>query len=253
MPCEAELRALYLDLIQKCLTNTIYEDPPQDPWTGGRFDARTRDRGLDWPSKAHTMIGGQRMNNLRRIIEHVIVRGIPGDFIETGLWRGGACIFMRAILKAYGVTDRIVWCADSFEGLPKPDAARYPLDAGDAHHTYESLRISLDEVKANFAKYGLLDEQVKFLKGFFKDTLPTAPIERLSVLRVDADMYQSTTEALTCLYDKVTVGGFVIVDDYGALPPCRSATDDFRRQRGIADPICNIDGIGVFWQKTASG
>ncbi|MBI5115347.1 class I SAM-dependent methyltransferase [Candidatus Poribacteria bacterium] len=247
---DTELRALYIGLIQKCLTNTIYEDPPKDPWTGGQYDPKIRDRGLDWPSKAHTMIGTQRMTNLRKLTEHVIANNVPGDLIETGIWRGGACILMRAILKAYGVIDRIVWCADSFEGLPKPDSHLFPQDAGDVHHTYDSLAVSLEEVKANFTRYDLLDDQVRFLKGWFKDTLPTAPIKSLSILRLDGDMYESTAEAFLYLYDKLTPGGFVIVDDYGALGGCRSATNDFRRQRNITDPIQNIDGIGVFWQKS---
>ncbi len=246
---EAELQTLYIDLIQKCLTNTIYEDPPQDPWTGGKYDPKVRERGLDWPSRAHTMIGNQRMTNLRKITEHVITNNIPGDFIETGIWRGGACILVRAILKAYGVTDRLVWCADSFEGLPKPDTALFPQDAGDKHHTYEPLRVTLEEVKSNFAKYDLLDAQVRFLKGWFKDTLPIAPIERLSIARLDGDMYQSTFEAFTYLYDKVSAGGFIIVDDFGAVGGCRAATNDFRKHRGITNPIQNIDGIGVYWQK----
>ena len=247
---ESELRSLYIDLIQKCLTNTIYEDPPVDKWSGGKYDNSLRDRGLDWPSEAHTMIGNQRMTNLRKITEYVITHGIPGDMIETGVWRGGACIFMRAILKAHGVTDRVVWCADSFEGLPKPDAERFPQDTGDIHHTYEPLKVSIADVQANFAKYGLLDGQVKFLKGWFKETLPEASIERLSILRLDGDMYQSTAEGLMYLYDKVTPGGFVIVDDYGALGGCQAATNDFRRERNISEPIQNIDGIGVYWQKT---
>ena len=250
MTGEAEARSLYLDLMQKCLTNTIYEDPPADKWSGGKYNPQIRDRGLDWPSKAHSMIGNQRMGNLRQLTEQVITRNIPGDLIETGIWRGGACIFMRAILKAYGVTDRIVWCADSFEGLPAPDTSNFPQDAGSDHHTYDTLRVTLEGVKSNFAKYDLLDEQVRFLKGWFKDTLPGAPIERLSLLRLDADMYESTVQALTCLYDKVSSGGFVIVDDYGVLQSCRAAIHDFRGQRGITDPIQNIDGVGVFWVKS---
>jgi O-methyltransferase/8-demethyl-8-(2,3-dimethoxy-alpha-L-rhamnosyl)tetracenomycin-C 4'-O-methyltransferase len=249
MAVDTDTASLYLDLMQKCLTNTIYEDPPQDQWSGGTYKPEIRDRGLDWPSKAHTMIGNRRMSNLRMLTEHVITHNIPGDLIEAGVWRGGACIYMRAILKAYGVTDRVVWCADSFEGLPKPDPELFPRDAGDVHHTYEPLKISLEEVKANFAKYDLLDEQVKFLNGWFKNTLPDAPIERLSILRLDADMYQSTTEGFACLYEKVSPGGYIIVDDYGALPGCRAAVHDFRRQHDIADPIQNIDGIGVYWQK----
>jgi len=250
MTSETESRSLYLDLIQKCLTNTIYEDPPQDKWSGGKYNSEIRDRGLDWPSKAHTMIGNHRMTNLRKLTEYIITHNIPGDLIETGIWRGGACIYMRAILKAYGVTDRVVWCADSFEGLPKPNSDLFPQDAGDIHHTYEPLKVSLEEVKTNFARYDLLDGQVKFLKGWFKDTLPDAPIERLSILRLDADMYQSTIEGLIYLYDKVSPGGYVIVDDYGAVRGCRASSHDFRKQRDIKDPIQNIDGIGVYWQKS---
>jgi len=250
MPGEIASQSLYLDLIQKCLTNIIYEDLPQDKWSGGKYNPRIRDRGLDWPSKAHTMIGNYRMTNLRKLTEFVITHNIPGDLIETGIWRGGACIYMRAILKAYGVTDRVVWCADSFEGLPEPVPEKFPQDAGDIHHTFEPLKVSLEEVRNNFIKYALLDEQVRFLKGWFKDTLPDAPIEHLSILRLDADMYQSTTEGLIYLYDKVSPGGYVIVDDYGVVQGCRAAVNDFRKQRNITDPIQNIDGIGVYWQKS---
>lgn len=249
MSGKKELRSLYLDLIQKCLTNTIYEDPPQDKWSGGKYNPKTRDYGLDWPSKAHTMIGNQRMTNLRKLTEYVITHNIPGDLIEAGIWRGGACIYMRAILKAYGVTDRVVWCADSFEGLPEPDSEQFPHDAGDIHHTFEPLKVSLEEVKNNFTKYDLLDEQVKFLKGWFRDTLPNATIERLSILRLDADMYQSTTEGFLYLYDKVSPGGYIIVDDYGVVKGCRAAVHDFRIQHAINDPIKTIDGVGVYWQK----
>jgi O-methyltransferase len=195
------------------------------------------------------MIGHMRMSNLRQIAEGVLANNIPGDFIETGVWRGGACIYMRAILKAYRITDRRVWVADSFAGLPPPDIARYPVDTGDLHHTYKALAISLEEVKRNFAKYELLDEQVHFLKGWFKDTLPTAPISELAILRLDGDMYESTMDGLVNLYDKVSPGGFVIVDDFGAVPACRQAVMDFRGSRGIQGTIHDIDRIGVFWQK----
>lgn len=244
-----DARALYLDLLQACLLNTIYQDPAQDPWSKAQFDAQKRARGLDWPSLAHTMIGQLRMSNLRQIVEDVLADGIPGDLIETGVWRGGACIYMRGILRAWGVTDRRVYAADSFEGLPKPDAAQYPADAGDQHHTYESLAVSLEQVKTHFARYNLLDEQVVFLKGWFKETLPRAPIERLALLRLDGDMYESTMDGLVHLYDKVSPGGYVIVDDLGAVPACRQAVADFRAARQIDEPVFNIDGIGAYWRK----
>jgi Macrocin-O-methyltransferase (TylF) len=248
---EDELRALYLDIMQKCLINVIYEDPNQDYWSPHRFNIQLRELGRDWPSQAHSMIGNARMANLRSIAEIVLNEGIPGDFIETGVWRGGACIMMRAVLKAYGIVDRKVWVADSFCGLPKANPA-VAADAGDRHHEFPELAISLDQVQSNFAKYGLLDDQVRFLAGWFSETLPSAPIERLAVLRLDGDMYESTMDALASLYDKVSVGGFVIVDDFGAVPGCRDAILDFRRNRQIEDPIQPIDGFGVFWRKTAS-
>lgn len=243
---------LYLDLIEHCLSNTIYEDPYFDWAKRGAtriYDRTMRQSGRDWPTCAHTMIGCERLHNLRDLAEQILAEDIPGDFMETGVWRGGACILLRAVLKAHGVTDRRVFAADSFEGLPKPDVALYPADAGDNHHSFEELAVSLDRVKANFAKYELLDEQVVFLKGWFKDTLPAAPIEKLALLRLDGDMYQSTIEALRCLYDRVAPGGFVIVDDYGCVTGCRQAVDDFRSEHGISEPIRDIDGWGVFWRK----
>ncbi len=266
--------ALYLDLLKKCLTRYIFGDAyvAVEPSTRFRralyegvrkvlaarklalarpvpFDPKVRAEGHDTPGNAETMIGLRRLDNLEYCITDVLRRNVPGDLIETGAWRGGATIFMRAVLKAYAVTDRLVWVADSFAGLPKPDADRYPADRDNRHWTYKGLVASLDDVKENFARYGLLDDQVRFLVGWFRDTLPTAPIERLAVLRLDGDMYESTMDALGALYPKVSAGGYVIVDDYGAFHNCRTAVDDFRRQHGISEKIEPIDWTGVFWRR----
>ncbi len=246
------LRNRYLDLLRDSLVGLVHEDPSlEERVSGGEmpFDRERRSEGKDWPSSALSMIGAKRMLQLQRAAEFVIERGIPGDFIETGVWRGGACILMRAVLAAHGVTDRRVWVADSFAGLPAPDAARYPKDATNHLHVYPQLAVSADQVRENFRRYRLLDDQVVFLEGWFRDTLPTAPIGRLAVLRMDGDLYESTMDALTALYDKVVPGGIVIVDDYGILESCRSAVEDFRRERGIVETIYSIDDSGVHWQK----
>lgn len=242
-------RVLYLDLMERCLINTIYCDNPQDPWTGGVFDPSLRENGRDWPSVAHSMIGFRRMRNLRTLAEDVILNNIPGDFIETGVWRGGACIMMRAVLAAHQDPSRKVWVADSFAGLPEPDGARYSADEGDLHHTFEQLEVSREQVQANFESYDLLDDRVQFLVGWFKDTLPSAPIQQLSILRLDGDMYESTMDALTSLYDKLSVGGYIIVDDYGVVDACKQAITDYRASKGIVEEIVDIDGIGVYWKK----
>jgi O-methyltransferase len=215
----------------------------------GVFDAARRDVGRDWPADAETMVGMKRLLNVREVMESVLADGVEGDFIETGAWRGGTCIFARAILAAYGVTDRNVWVADSFEGLPAPDG-RFEADRGDQHHTKVDLAVSVEQVEENFRRYDLLDDQVKFLKGFFADSLPTAPIEKISVLRLDGDMYTSTIDALEPLYDKVSTGGYVVVDDYGAVDACKKAIHDFRDARGITDEMVEIDWAGVYWRKS---
>jgi O-methyltransferase len=221
--------------------NLIYENPDDMPRVEGRV----------WPSTAHTMIGQKRLDNIQRCMEDVLDRDVPGDFIETGVWRGGATILMRAVLKARDVTDRRVWVADSFAGLPRPNRAKYPADAKSDLHKKSQLAIPLEQVQANFRRYGLLDDQVRFLKGFFAETLPHAPIERLAVVRLDGDMYESTMDAISSLYPRLSVGGYLIVDDYGCIPACRQAIHDYRDANGIADEIHPVDWTGVYWCRSA--
>ncbi len=246
---------LYLDLLKKSLTNTLYSiEPDANLKDELRYVQGFIQHYIKGP--AISMLPLARMDNLQNCIKDVVAAGVPGDFIETGVWRGGATIFMRAALKALAVTDRIVWVADSFEGLPVPDAEKYPIEAkthkGAAMtRVYNHFAVSIDEVKLNFAAYGVLDEQVRFLKGWFKDTLPTAPIGSLAIMRLDGDYYESTMDALTNLYDKLSIGGYAIIDDYGEdlWTYCRKAVDDFRRERGIVEPMIKVDAKCFYWKR----
>jgi O-methyltransferase len=286
-PVNPQSAGLYLNLMKNVLTDTLFIDHPlshvvpyqikpgasairrsairaltgllrryrlsmvqaSDSFTHEERVIAVRD-GTFWPVRAHSMIGMKRLDNLQFCIETVLRDRIPGDLIETGVWRGGACIFMRAVLAAHGDQVRSVWVADSFQGLPPPSPEKYAADLNDTWYTFDALAVSLEEVQANFRRYNLLDEQVRFLKGWFKDTLPTAPIDRLAVLRLDGDMYESTIQALEALYDKLSPGGFVIVDDY-FLQPCAQAIHDFRNAHGITDLIIDIDGLGSYWRRSA--
>jgi hypothetical protein len=243
------VRSKYLDLMQGCLTGVIYEDMPLAVLGQQQYDPQLREYGWDWPSKAHTMIGVKRLANVRLLAEDVINNHVAGDFMETGVWRGGACIMMRAVVAAYGAEDRRVWLADSFEGLPPPSPDLYPADADEKFHEYQELSVSIEKVRENFQKYDLLDDKVLFLKGWFKDTLPHAPVDKLALLRLDGDLYESTIIPLEALYDKVTSGGYVIVDDYHVVNACRQAVHDFWLQRGIKPETVEIDGVGIYWRK----
>ena len=214
-----------------------------------RHPWQTRNWRAVWPARAHTMIGRVRLRHLRGLVEATLRGGVPGDYIETGVWRGGACILMRAVLAAHEVSDRKVFVADSFEGLPRPNARAYPADARDRLFSFPELAVSEAEVRRNFDAYGLLDDQVVFLKGLFKDTLPTLGDARFALLRLDGDMYESTSDALVNLYDRLSDGGYVVVDDYGILGNCRAAVHDFLDARGLSPEIEAIDEGAVWWRK----
>jgi O-methyltransferase len=260
----------YLDLLKDALMGSGQRRGPQRPASrsrigalAGRYlgpllqevlarlpaDPEADHEGRGWPVAADTMIGRPRLDNVEHCVRQVVADDVPGDLIETGVWRGGTTIFMRALLDVLGDTTRRVWVADSFEGLPRPDAARYPHDRGSKYWMAKQLAVSVDDVKASFARYGLLDDRVRFLQGWFKDTLASAPIEQLAVLRLDGDLYESTMDALEPLYPKLSTGGFAIIDDYGAVEGCRAAVEDYRARHDITEPIERIDWTGVYWRK----
>jgi hypothetical protein len=268
---------LYLSLLEGCLTRSLFIDehhnePRLHGWrrfvrdTINRVEknldwriveratasAQNRREGRDFPQTAETMAGHLRLENVRHCIASVLDDGVAGDLIETGVWRGGTSIFMRAVLAAHGVDDRTVWVADSFEGLPTPSADAHPVDREYDLDGFSGLAVDLDQVKANFAKYGLLDGQVRFLAGWFKDTLAAAPIEQLAIVRLDGDLYESTIDAITALYPKLSIGGYLIVDDYNAplfADACGQAIRDYRAQHGISEPMQEIDWTGVYWRR----
>ncbi len=251
-PLQTTLASAYLDLVKQCLTRSLFPDARWDADLARvlPFDASLREDGRDWPTEAETMVGSRRLDNLQACVETVVRDRVPGDLLEAGVWRGGASILMRAVLRAVGETERVVWVADSFQGLPPPNADLFPDDHDDRHWMLAPyLAVPLDVVRRNFARYGLLDDQVRFLPGWFQDTLPTAPIRALAVLRLDGDMYESTMLTLTSLYGKLSPGGYVIVDDYGALANCRKAIDDFRAEHAIDAPVTQVDWTGVYWRK----
>ncbi len=266
---------LYLDLLKKSLTRTIAAETfsAAEPrfgfvrwwfvpvrlfllargWTVVRrqkVDSRERSEGRDQPADAETMIGLKRLDNLQFCIERILQEGVPGDLIETGIWRGGASIFMRGVLKAYGDTTRLIWAADSFQGLPKPQpGVRRDDERGDLWEYGYTLAVPLEQVRANFERYGLLDDQVRFVPGWFRHTLPEAPIERLALMRLDGDLYDSTMDALGALYPKLSIGGYCIIDDYYSLSGARQAVTEYRLENGISEPIEQIDWTGAFWRR----
>jgi O-methyltransferase len=266
---------LYLDLLAGCLTRDLFLDEEVRnidlrDWPGGEPDGlrdmlrerrwrvvrpggdhATRAVGNDWPPHAETMAGLARLANVRAVTQAALADDIPGDLVETGVWRGGTAIYLRAILAAAGDTGRTVWACDSFEGLPEADAERFPMDVPLRLDEHPQLAVGVDQVKANFARYHLLDDQVRFVPGWFRDTLPklASELDAIAVLRLDGDMYESTIDALTHLEPLVSPGGFVIVDDYNGIDACHQAVTDHRDAHGITAEIHEVDWTAIWWRK----
>jgi O-methyltransferase len=273
------LRNRYLSLLKRSVSNMLYPELElqiqhlergADGLSGAelhRFQRDIAERESDRFAKlmagkrqgvgpvryAHTMIGLFRLSNIERCAEQIMAERIHGDFLEAGVCKGGAAIFMRGLQVAHGEPERKTWVVDSFAGVPPSDQ---PRDADYGLHLEEArlpwLACSEESVREHFSRYDLLGPNVEFVKGWLADSLPGAAIGPLALLRIDVDLYSSTLECLDLLYDKVVPGGFVIVDDYGFLQCCRDAVDEFRARRGVSEPIRWVDHSGIYWRKEAS-
>jgi len=247
------LRTAYLDVLKLCLcdlggTSTVSVGAMPDGTVSSRelagYELQLRAAGMDWPLQGLTMTGLARLDDLQACVESVVEDGVEGDLIEAGAWRGGASILMRATLDSAGQTDRTVWVADSFRGFPAGDGGGVDWSA------FDFLAVPVDEVRDNFARFGC-EHGVRFIPGFFEETLPGLSPERWAVVRLDGDTYDATKVALRSLYSGLSVGGYLIVDDYGAFDECRRAVDEFRRENAIAEPLEAVDWTCVRWRRGA--
>ncbi len=207
----------------------------------------SRVEGRDEPKNGYTMIGLKRMENLHNMLEFVRLNNIEGDLVETGVWKGGATIYMKFYCNLYNLQKKIFVC-DSFQGLPKP-SGKFQADVNDIHYTFESLKVSLEDVTNNFKLFGCLDDNVIFVKGFFGDTLPNNDkFTKISLLRMDGDMYESTHDVFYSLYHKVTDRAPIIIDDY-CLDGCKKCVHDFISENNLSPTINKIDRCGIYWFK----
>jgi len=253
-----QLRNRYIEQLKKSVMNTLNQDVADSIINPSSAEEQSQPEWFNhfWFGSALTMCSLKRLDNIQFCLENCLRENIPGDFIECGIWRGGVIILMKGILDAYGVRNRKVWVADSFQGLPLPPRNSIDEKMYNFEKVIEANRfaVPLETVKSNIARYDLLDDQVKFLPGWFHETLPNVQIDRLAVLRLDGDYYESTMDTLVHLYPKLSVGGYVIVDDWGLDQICgeKQAVIEYRKNHGITDEIIDIDYHSAYWQKTTS-
>jgi len=248
----------YFELMKSLLTATAYNNAELglNPILGEKkiratgFNSTAREMGNDWTFMGATMTGWKRLDNIRNLLQDVIKNNVTGDFIETGVWRGGASVFARAVITAYGEAEnRVSYVCDSFAGLPPGERNLDKADANWDNTPY--LEVPLEIVTNNFIKYGMLDSNVVFAKGFFNETMPalSKEIKNLAIMRLDGDMYESTVDVLYTLYDKLSIGGYLIMDDWTNFPS-KIACEDFFKVHGINPEIIPIDDLSAYWKKT---
>jgi O-methyltransferase len=187
------------------------------------------------------MVGHLRLHNIRKVLESVVKNDVPGDFVEAGAWRGGACIYAKAVLEVLGEGQkRKVYAMDAFEPLPGTyEAADY-------------LSVDIEAVRHNFEKYGLLDDNVKLVKGMFSKTVPelAASGNPIAVLRIDGNTYEAYQDTMYLLYKLIPIGGFVIFDDLGTHLGVQKFWIDFKKEQNLPEAMIFIDDNSAFFQKT---
>lgn len=191
-----------------------------------------------WP---YTFIGYTNLCQVYDVIGELERGNIKGSIVEMGCWKGGCGAFMALSVKKHG-GQRDVWLFDSFEGLPgftKEDAAKAKIKDVSIVEKKDILKSSPGVFKAeiNDAQEiaNKLKVKVNVIKGWFQNTLPQAKkdIGKIALLRLDADLYESTKYCLEELYDSVSEGGIIIVDDYGSWKGCNKALHEFLAEKNI--------------------
>lgn len=197
----------------------------------------------------YTMVRNKNLLNLYRLAQAVNAAGVPGDFVECGVWNGGSSAMVNAGFRDSG-RPRASWLFDSFEGLPPPGENDGPEER---RHYFEGMnKGSIYRVRQIFTGLGLPLDRVRFVKGWFEETLPHAEVERIALIHIDADWYDSVLTVLERLYDRVSPGGYVVFDDYGYWEGCDRAAHDFLTARGLPLSLLKpVGSMGAYFQKPA--
>lgn len=196
-----------------------------------------------------TLVCHERLYNLYDLCNEMEKKGIPGSFVECGVWKGGASAVMAHIADRWK-SDRQIWLFDSFEGLPKPKE----IDGQEAKKIFEENKLiaSVEDIEdLFFKKFNFDKNNIHIIKGWFNESLPKhkEKIGQISILRLDGDWYESTKTCLKNLFDNVVKSGYVIIDDYGCWPGCKKAVDEFLFERDIKADLIRIDRSGYYFKK----
>lgn len=207
--------------------------------------------------KPYTMTSEARCYALYRAVRYIIENNVLGDFVECGVWRGGSAMLMARVLQEYGAGNRALYLYDTYAGMSEPtdEDKKASGKGGSAAATWQALQkpeyndwcyAGLEEVRENVRKVKYPDTKTHFIKGDVADTLKQKTPERIAILRLDTDWYESTKLELEVLFPKLTKGGVLIIDDYGSWQGAKKAVDEYPEIKHLLlNRIDNTGMIGV--------
>ena len=225
------------------------------------IEATAHEQALIASLDPYTMTSGERLWSLVNGVRYVVDEGIPGDFVECGVWRGGSVMAIARQLLAMGVRDRRIWLYDTFAGMTQPTAVDVEASTGvTARQMLADTPIDdgrnvwcvagRGDVEANLRTTGYPFDQFKFVEGDVTETVHRDAPVSISLLRLDTDWHASTKVSLDILYPRLVVGGVCIFDDYGHWRGARTAVDEYFASRGIRPFMHPIDYSGRIFIKT---
>jgi hypothetical protein len=198
----------------------------------------------------YTMTSIERMYALWHAVRHV--RGVTGDVVECGVWRGGSTM-LAALTLAERDDGRTLWLYDTFEGMPDPTDRDVDIAGTRVVEEWDDIRVqggqilaraTLAEVRANMASTGVPEDRIRYVQGKVEDTIPRHAPAHIALLRLDTDWYESTRHELEQLWPRLEPGGVLIIDDYGHWAGAREAVDEFFGSREDAPLLSRIDYTG---------
>jgi hypothetical protein len=199
-----------------------------------------------------TLTSVDRVAALCDAVRYLAEARIPGDIVECGVWRGGSSMAIALSLLAAGVRDRNLYLYDTFEGMPPPTEQDRSHDGRTASEQLATSErdapvwaiAGTDEVARNMAATGYPADRLRLVQGKVEETIPGIAPERIALLRLDTDWYESTRHEFRHLYPRLSVGGVLVIDDYGHWQGARQATDEYFAEHGIRMLLHRIDYTG---------
>lgn len=212
----------------------------------------TNQAPLDWSDhhrataevvQPFTMTGDLRIGAMIDAVQHIDAAGIAGAIVECGVWRGGSMMAAALTLMQSGKTDRELWLYDTFTGMVTPGEADEDMFGQKAAGKFRGgwCEASLGEVTANMLTTGYPSNRLKFIEGKVEETIPAQAPDKIALLRLDTDWYESTRHELEHLYPRLAAGGILIIDDYGHWKGSRKAVDEYMAKHCTRMFLSRID------------